>query len=149
MQTHRHLHTHTHPCGAPGSLGNHRNHIFGMLTSPKQERKPARKGTLRHVAFIEMNYQLLLLIVINNSDAAVSCLNAAGFTLYVVQLCCQGPPTLGSSSGFCFVLHVCQAIDISNGDTLATLQECYKRFTQSSSLCPVSVKSPIIDHYFD
>ena len=100
MQTHRHPHMHTHPCGAPGSLGNHRNHIFGMLTSPKQERKPARKGTLRHVAFISYERQLLLLIVINNSDAAVSCLNAAGFVLYVVQLRCQGLLLWDQAHGF-------------------------------------------------
>lgn len=148
VQTHRHPHMHTHPCGAPGSLGNHRNHIFGMLTSPKRERKPTRKGTLKRGVHLH-ECQLLSLIIMNKSDAAISCLNAARFILYVVQLRCQGPLTLGSSSGFCHVLHVCQASDISNRDTLATLQECYKRFTQSSSLCPVSIKSPITDNYFD
>ena len=117
--------------------------ILKVRTQTHQEGTPKTCGVHLH------ERQLLSLIIINNSDAAVSCLNAAGFILYVVQLRCQGPLTLGSSSGFCLVLHVYQAIDISNGDTLATLQECYKRFTQSSSLCPVSIKIPIIDNYFD
>lgn len=125
VQTHTRIRMHTHLHGAPGSLGNHKNHIFGKLTSTKQYHKPTRKGTLKHVAFHARQMpQLLFLIIINNSDGAVSCLNAAKFIVYVFQLHCHGPLTSGSSSGFCFVSRVYQATDVENGDTILTLQEC-------------------------
>lgn len=142
--------THAHTSvWSPRQSGKSQESHFWNADIPKAGTQTRQEGSPETCGVHLYERQLLLLIVINSSDAAASCLNAAGFILYVVQLRCQGPLTLGSSSGFCFVLHVCQAIDISNGDTLATLQECYKRFTQSSSLCPVSAKSPIINNYFD
>lgn len=65
--------------------------------------------------------QLLFLIIINNSDGAITRLNAASLS----PAAQTRSANLGSSSGFCFASHFYQTTDIQSGDTVAR-QECVR-----------------------